>query len=64
MAYIRIFTPRARRQTHDGGVDCDPARFAGQIPMIGDTILNPGVLQVHDRRFPKLTNLDRGRARL
>ena len=48
MAYIRIFTPRARRQTHDGGVDCDPARFAGQIPMIGDTILNPGVLQVHD----------------
>ena len=36
----------------DGGGDFDLASFAGVVPMIGDQILDPGVIQGRDRRDP------------
>jgi hypothetical protein len=53
MTSIRILHREPDGKIFDGGVDFDPENFAGQIPAIGDTILNPGVLQGQDRRLPQ-----------
>lgn len=47
---IRIYRRMPDGSVHDGEEDYDRSAFAGQIPSIGDLILNPGVLTGVDRR--------------
>lgn len=53
MTHIRILHRDPNGKVFDGGVDFDRAQFAGQVPLIGDTILDPGVLQGQDRHLPQ-----------
>lgn len=53
MIHIRILHRDPTGRVSDGGVDFDLEQFAGQLPMIGDTIVDPGVLQGQDRRMPQ-----------
>ena len=53
MTTIRILHRQPDGQIHDGKIDFSPDNFAGSIPAIGDTILNPGVLQGQDRQMPQ-----------
>lgn len=43
ITHIRILHRDQGGKVFDGGVDFSPEDFAGQVPTIGDTILNPGV---------------------
>ena len=43
MTHIRILHRDTAGKVFDGGVDFGPEDFAGQVPAIGDMILNPGV---------------------
>ena len=43
MTHIRILHADTAGKVFDGGVDFSPEDFAGQVPAIGDMILNPGV---------------------
>lgn len=53
MTNIRILHRDPEGKIFDGGVDFGPEQFAGQVPAIGDTILDPGVLVGQDRRLPQ-----------
>ena len=53
VTHIRILHRDPDGKVFDGGVDFDLGQFAGQLPMIGDTIVDPGVLQGQDRRLPQ-----------
>lgn len=53
MTHIRVLHRDPSGTIFDGGVDFEPEQFAGQIPTIGDTILNPGALQGQDRQLPQ-----------
>lgn len=53
MTHIRILHRDPNGKIFDGGVDFAPEHFAGQVPMIGDTIVDPGVLQGQDRHLPQ-----------
>jgi hypothetical protein len=50
---IRILHRGPDGTISDGSHDFDPEHFGGLVPTIGDTILNPGVLQGEDRRLPQ-----------
>ena len=43
MTHIRILHRDTAGKVFDGGADFGPEDFAGQVPAIGDMILNPGV---------------------
>ena len=49
---IRIYTREKDGTLVDYEQDFDVETFAGQVPMIGDMIVNPGVLQGVDRHDP------------
>jgi hypothetical protein len=53
MTHIRILHRDTAGKVFDGSVDFSPEDFAGQVPAIGDTILNPGVLVGKDRVDPR-----------
>ncbi|MGQ0590407.1 MAG: hypothetical protein ACT4N8_12910 [Sphingosinicella sp.] len=53
MTHIRILHRDPNGAIFDGGEDFAPEHFAGQVPMIGDMIVNPGVLQGQDRQLPQ-----------
>ena len=53
MTNIRILHRDPSGKIHDGGLDFAPEHFAGQVPMIGDIIVDPGVLQGRDRQLPQ-----------
>jgi hypothetical protein len=53
MTSIRILHRDPAGRIFDGEVEFDLAQFAGQVPAIGDTILDPGVLQGQDRHMPQ-----------
>ncbi len=53
MTSIRILHRDPVGAVGDGGVEFGLEQFAGQVPMIGDTILDPGVLQGQDRNDPQ-----------
>ncbi len=53
MTSIRILDREPDGKIFDGGVDFGPENFAGQVPAVGDTILNPGILQGQDRNLPQ-----------
>ena len=53
MTHIRILHRDAAGTIFDGGVDFGPEHFAGQVPMIGDMILDPGVPQGENRHNPQ-----------
>lgn len=53
MTYIRILHREPDGKTWDGSLDFGPEDFAGQVPAIGDTILNPGVIQGLSRDEPQ-----------
>lgn len=48
---IRILHRDPAGKVFDGGVEYGLEQFAGQVPTIGDTILDPGVLQGQDRHM-------------
>jgi hypothetical protein len=50
---IRILHRDPAGKVFDGQEEYDLAQFAGQVPTIGDMILNPGVLQGLDRHDPQ-----------
>ena len=52
-ATIRIYFRYADGKVDDGSRDFGLEDFAGFLPAIGDTILNPGVLQGLDRDIPE-----------
>lgn len=52
MTYIRILYREPDGKIWDSQHDFGPEHFAGQIPAIGDQIVNPGVAQGQDRRLP------------
>jgi len=45
MTSIRILHRDPAGKIFDGGVEFGLEQFAGQVPMVGDTIVDPGVLQ-------------------
>lgn len=53
MTSIRILYREPDGAVVDGQVEYDTETFAGQVPMIGDTILDPGVLQGRNRHEPQ-----------
>lgn len=53
MTSIRILHRDPAGKVSDGGVEFGLEQFAGQVPTIGDTILDPGVLQGQDRHMPQ-----------
>lgn len=53
MTKVRILHRDPAGKIVDGEVDFDLDQFAGQMPTIGDTIVDPGVLQGQDRRLPQ-----------
>ena len=53
MTHIRILHRDPAGKVSDGQVEFGPEHFAGQVPMIGDMIVDPGVLQGLDRHDPQ-----------
>lgn len=53
MTHIRILYRDPSGAIVDGQMDFGLESFAGQVPILGDTILYPGVLQGLDRREPQ-----------
>ena len=53
MTYIRILHRDTAGKAFDGSVDFSPEDFAGQVPAIGDMILNPGVSVGKKRGDPR-----------
>ncbi len=53
MTHIRILHRDQAGKVFDGGIDFGLEDFAGQMPAIGDTILNPGVPVGEDRHDPR-----------
>jgi hypothetical protein len=53
LTYIRILYREPDGKIVDGQHDFGPENFAGQVPTIGDEIVNPGVIQGQDRRLPQ-----------
>jgi|APFEC2959095171_1045051.scaffolds.fasta_scaffold00053_63 hypothetical protein len=53
MTYIRILYREPDGTVADGQLDFDLEDFAGQVPMIGDMIVDPGVLKGQDRHLPQ-----------
>ncbi len=53
MTSIRILHRGSDGKVFDGGVDFDPVQFAGQVPMIGDSIVDSGVPQGQNRNDPQ-----------
>lgn len=53
MTSIRILHRDPAGNVSDGGVAFGLEQFAGQVPTIGDTIIDPGVLQGQDRHMPQ-----------
>ena len=53
MTSIRILHRDPAVKVFDSGVEFGLEQFAGQVPMVGDTILDPGVLQGQDRHMPQ-----------
>ncbi|HBF28124.1 MAG TPA: hypothetical protein DDW73_00610 [Rhizobium sp.] len=49
---IRIYCRDKDGKVEDGSHDCSLSEFTGFLPSIGDTIVDPGVLQGLDRREP------------
>lgn len=49
---IRIYFQDANGTLSDGAQDFGVESFAGQIPLIGDMIVDPGVIQGLDRHNP------------
>lgn len=49
---FRIYYRDASGHTEDATLDMGLEDFGGQAPMIGDTILNPGVTSGRDRNDP------------
>jgi hypothetical protein len=50
---IRILHRDPSGNIVDGGIEFAPEHFAGQVPVIGDTIVDPAVLQGQDRNMPQ-----------
>lgn len=50
---IRILHRDPTGKVFDGGVEYGVEQFAGQVPAIGDTILDPGVIAGQDRNDPQ-----------
>ncbi|MFG1399915.1 hypothetical protein [Roseixanthobacter pseudopolyaromaticivorans] len=50
---IRILFRDETGKIEDGVHDCDLSNFAGFLPNIGDTIVDPSVLQGLDRSAPE-----------
>ena len=50
---IRVLQRDETGKVSDFGNDFDPEHFAGQVPAIGDMILNPGVSSGKDRHDPR-----------
>ena len=53
MTHIRILYRQPDGEVSDGSMDFGPEHFAGQIPMIGDMIVNPGVPPGLNRNDPQ-----------
>jgi len=53
MTSIRILHRDPAGKVFDGSVEYGPEHFAGQVPAIGDTILDPGVTIGQDRHDPQ-----------
>ena len=53
MTHIRILHRDTAGKVFDGSVDFSPKDFAGQVPAIGDMILNPGVPVPKKRDDPR-----------
>ncbi len=53
MTHIRILHRDTAGKVFDGGVDFGLEDFAGQVPAIGDMILNPGVPEGKKRDDPR-----------
>ena len=53
MTHIRILHRDTAGKAFDGSVDFSPEDFAGQVPAIGDMILNPGVPVGKQRDDPR-----------
>ena len=53
MTHIRILHRDQSGKVFDGSVDFGLEDFAGQVPGIGDMILNPGVPVGKDRHDPR-----------
>tara|TARA_R110001606_G_scaffold233942_1_gene381577 strand:+ start:72993 stop:73268 length:276 start_codon:yes stop_codon:yes gene_type:complete len=53
MIHIRVLFRNPQGTIVDGGIDFDLTSFAGQVPLIGDMILDPGVPQGLDRNLPQ-----------
>lgn len=51
--YIRVLHRDEAGKVSDFGNDYGPDDFAGQVPAIGDMILNPGVPSSQDRYDPR-----------
>lgn len=52
MTHIRTLYRDQASKVFDGGIDFGPEDFTGQVPAIGDTILNPDVPVGKDRHDP------------
>jgi len=50
---IRIYFRDTSGKVEDGEQDYRLSDFAGFLPAIGDTVLDPGVLEGRDRRQPE-----------
>lgn len=50
---IRVLHRDETGKVSDFGNDFDPEHFAGQVPAIGDMILDPGVPSGNDRHDPR-----------
>ncbi|RYF23256.1 MAG: hypothetical protein EOO77_02430 [Oxalobacteraceae bacterium] len=50
---IRVLHRDRNGKVSDFGNDFDPEHFAGQVPTIGDMILNPGVPSGKDHHDPR-----------
>jgi hypothetical protein len=50
---IRIHYRRVDGRVEDGGQDFGLEQFAGYLPAVGDTILDPGVAQGLERNRPE-----------
>ncbi len=53
MTAIRILHRAPNGTVSDGGITYGIEQFAGQVPMIGDTILDPGAPSGKDRNDPR-----------
>lgn len=53
MISVRILCREAGGSIVDGQIEYGTETFAGQVPMIGDTILDPGVVRGPNRHEPE-----------